>query len=45
MILVGGFLIMVCGIGLTIVANPALGVVVALLGLAAMLYGAHRKMD
>jgi hypothetical protein len=43
-IVVGGFLVLLCGVGLALVGHAAVGGVVALLGLAAMLLGSHDKM-
>jgi hypothetical protein len=44
MIVVGGFLMVICGFGLAFLGQTGAGLVIGLLGLAAMLYGAHRTM-
>lgn len=44
MIVVGGFLLVVCGLGLALVGHAAAGAIVALFGVAAMLLGAHSRM-
>jgi hypothetical protein len=44
MIFAGGVLLLVCGLGLALLGHVVVGAIVALLGLAACLAGAGRRM-